>query len=262
MRDEQAPEIDELELAAELVRHAALASELDPLLEERVVAPAMRRRRRRVRLGIGVAAALTASSVVVAVAMLGPSETTGSAAPGSTGAPVVPSANGTFAVSPPGTLPQSDLALRDLAQAAERVGTSTQADVYTNVRSDPCRCSITVYLSDLTRSEAFLADLRAAFPDAAADLRVNFAPGKYARAACNAIFALMSTELKERQLPFQVNTTAVAVDCSVFLVGVDAVETARAYLADPANGFNAREMAVEVRYTGDQSFMGAPPPTG
>ncbi|WP_436775098.1 hypothetical protein [Yinghuangia sp. YIM S09857] len=240
-QDQHAREMNEQELVAGLTRQAALATALDPRIEESVVVPALRRRRRRARLSVGAALAAAAGSVLVAVAVLGTDKTT-DAARGSAGASVAP------------THPQEAPTLHELAQAAERVGTASYADVYTNVRTDPCRCSITIYLSNLTRSDAFLTELREAVPHSDGPA-VNFAPGKYARPTCHSIFASMSAELRGRHLPFTVFTTGVEVDCTVLRVGVDAVDTARAYLENPGNGFTSRELAVEVQYAGDQSFM-------
>lgn len=252
MKDNRAPELDEQDLALLLTEQAALARELNPRIEELAAVPARRRRQRRNRLEIGLAAAVAVGTVVATAAFLQP-HAPADASPQATPPVSAPPPAGTRPTTPPPTAAPRKATLHDFAEAAKQVGLGKHPDMYTNVKLNSCQCSITVFLTDPTRSDTFLNDLRSAFPDFGS-WTVGFAPGRLNHADCTSAFFSTQAELHARQLPFQLRVISTPVECSAIQLTVDDVEAARAYLSDPANGFTSWVLPFDVKF-GDVRFM-------
>ncbi|MEU9857090.1 trypsin-like serine protease [Streptomyces sp. NPDC047974] len=120
--------------------------------------------------------------------------------------------------------------LRLVADAAARVGRSSQADVYTQVEMAPDYRSVNVYLTDPARRAAFVDAVRAANPKADTGL-LNVRRGAKSR---QQLRKEMKALLDRRDLPFTVERAHSTVDGGAIELGVDDTKAAEAYLARPA----------------------------
>ncbi|MEU8136862.1 hypothetical protein [Streptodolium elevatio] len=230
-------DVDDRRLAAELDTAAEDAPELflDP---DRLLGAADRRRRRRSAFTVGLSAAVVAAAVVLAGLLGG---RTGDRVPDTAASTTVPglasSTAPAFASAPApalGRLGEGDLSL--MSSTAGDVGLGPFAGVFTNLRTDDCRCSVTVFLTDLGQKDAFLAAMTAREPRIDAS-HVLFKQGVMLRQECRDLVTAMSNDLMARGgLPFQVYSASATIECSTVEVGVSDVRAAQAYFDDPANG--------------------------
>lgn len=266
-------DIDDGDLRAALGAVADQAAPLGAVDRTRVEGGAVRlRRRRTTRTALGASAAVLAVAALTATTVqltadggarqTGPA-TTLSGSPGPTG-PAVPLPGMTApsgGVTLPGAVPlpgKSGVpgppatpgpvdsgpimspALQTARNAAQDVGggkggTGVMADVFANMQIDDCYCSVTVFLTDLGRADAYRQAMRQAAPGVDLSL-VSFRPAAHTYAECSAEASRVFGLLHRPGLGFQWFGGGPNVDCSVIEAGVDNVAAAQAYIDDPANG--------------------------
>lgn len=179
-----------------------------------------------------LAAALVAGILVLA---LGTSNSPATASadsampPSASPSPTVKS--GYTGQDPPGW---DEFRLSDLGRTAHRTGTDRFPDAFTAVALDPCRCSVTVYMTDLAQKDRYLAALLERAPGVDAT-RVNFAQGKNTWAVCGALLPAVRGVLDSRNVPFFVPSAALDIACGAVELRVDNLEAAQEFLGDPAH---------------------------
>ncbi|WP_436776102.1 hypothetical protein [Yinghuangia sp. YIM S09857] len=242
-------DIDDHHLTAELVATADEAPEPTRLDAVRLLDAADRRRRRRryAAGAVAASAAVLAGAVVLAATLDdGGDRTPAVAASGNTTEPSAPDAP---PEQPYTQLPRLDEGtLQNMSQTAGNLGRGQFADIFTNLRTDTCRCSVTVFLTDLARTDAFLAAM------VARDARINtahvqFAKGARSRTVCQNLANATWDDLRSRALPFQVFSLSPTIDCTALEIGVSDPHVAQAYFDTPANNVG-REGLVLVAVQG------------
>lgn len=225
---------DERQLAAELAATADDAPEPTRLNTEQLLAAAGRRRRGRSAAMVGaasLAAAVAVGAVVLANSLVNSADDR----------PNVPASS----VAPePAPLTQLDEdTLQVMSQAAGALGRGQFAGVFTNLRTDACRCSVTVYLTDLAQKDAFLAAM------AAQNAQVNnahvlFEKGARTRTECQNSATATWNDLASRALPFQVFSMSPTIDCTALELGVSDPQAAQAYFDAPTSNLHRDGLAL------------------
>lgn len=231
-------DVDERNLAAGLAAAAEEAPE--PSLDADRLLGAADRRRRRSAVLVGLAVGLAAAIVAGVATLVGVLDDTEDRAPDVTATGVAPSS----AAPEPVQLPRLDEGeLYVMSRAAGDLGLGQYAAVFTNLRTDDCRCSVTVFLTDLGQKGAFLAAMVAREP-LINSTHVLFKQGARPRAECRSLATTIGNGLFAGGLPFRVYSVSPTIECSTIEVGVDDVRAAQAYFDGPDNRWRQEGLAL------------------
>ncbi|MCF2533003.1 hypothetical protein [Yinghuangia soli] len=203
------------------------------------------RRARRRRFAATTSGVLLAVVAAVAVPVFLMDRVGGSghqtAAPGTARPPGTPSGGPSkVAVGPD---PEG---LHYLSEAVLHLGQDEYGDIYGGMKVDDCKCSLTVYLTDIGRQGEFLAALQQRTSPIAPGL-VTFTRSMFTTSRCRQLTGDVMDALAARSLPFVISRAWTGSGCSALNLGVDDVAAAQVYFADPANlaGFEGLVIAVE-----------------
>ncbi|WP_234433968.1 S1 family peptidase [Streptomyces rimosus] len=166
-------------------------------------------------------------------------------APAANAAPASPHARYTeaqIAGMTPGKQEKLLAPLRAIADAADRAGSGSQADIYAGVRIDAPRETVHVYLTDLSRAAKFIKAASAL--DRRIDTgKITIVKAGHTRQEMHEVRDRLLAQEKAGKLPYKIHTVAVAADASTLEVAVDKPDVAAKTSAAARRNPDGRSLA-------------------